>query len=44
MNSSIAIVLGLICYSSYLFQESDGCLFIVTNGNSTSYIVGRMYN
>jgi len=43
MNSSIAILLGLICYSFYLFPSSDGCLIIVvTNAdNSTSILIGR---
>jgi len=42
MNSSIAIVLGLICYSFYLFPSSDGCLIVVVqNGNSTSILFGR---
>jgi hypothetical protein len=38
MNSSIATVLGLICYSFYLFKASDGCIFpgCIVNGNSTS--------
>ena len=42
MNSSIAIILGLICYSFYLFPSSDGCLIIVQNGNTT-YLFGRTY-
>jgi len=41
MNSSIAVILGLICYSFYLFQVSDGCFVIVQNGNSTSLLIGR---
>lgn len=38
MKSSIATVLGLICYSFYLFKASDGCIFpgCIVNGNSTS--------
>jgi len=45
MNSSIATVLGLICYSFYLFKASDGCVVpvIIHNGTHTTFgvLIGR---
>ena len=41
MNSSIAIVLGLICYSFYLLPFSDGCFF--PWGSPGPVTTGRKY-